>query len=161
MTMRKFPIYALLLLVLFQSCQETKKEDVTVSLPGGSELKELMDAYHQGTLALNPIASTFAGKKDRNHEFPNFLSNSYKDSARAFFEHYKMELSKFDDENLSEVEQMSKAVLMWECEMNLKQMSFRMELFPIDQMWSVNLLMGQLASGSSAQPFEPGGSSCG
>ena len=152
--MRKFPLYALLVLVLFQACQENNKEDLEVEPLGGSELQTLMDDYYEGTLALNPIKSTFAGKRDRNHEFPNFLSDAYKDSARAFYDHYKTELSKFDDDNLNQVEQMSKSVLMWECEMNLKELNYRKELFPIDQMWSVNLVMGQLASGSSAQPFE-------
>ena len=49
---------------------------------------------------------------------------------------------------------MSKAVLDWDCEMALAQGSFKNDvLFPINQMWTVNLTMGQLASGSSAQPF--------
>ena len=49
---------------------------------------------------------------------------------------------------------MSKAIVKWDCNMALAQASFKKDiLLPIDQMWSVNLIMGQFASGSAAQPF--------
>ena len=47
-----------------------------------------------------------------------------------------------------------KAILKWECEISLDRLQFREDLQPIDQMWSVNLIIGQLASGASAQPFK-------
>ena len=50
---------------------------------------------------------------------------------------------------------MSKAVLAWDCDMALAQASYKNDLLmPINQMWTINLTMGQLASGSSAQPFK-------
>jgi uncharacterized protein (DUF885 family) len=49
---------------------------------------------------------------------------------------------------------MSRAVLLWDCDINLQRLKFRGELFPVDQMWSRNLIMGQFASGTSAQPFK-------
>jgi uncharacterized protein (DUF885 family) len=64
-------------------------------------------------------------------------------------------LVEFKDVDLTESEQMSKAVLDWDCDMALAQASFKNDaLMPINQMWTVNLTMGQLASGSSAQPFK-------
>ena len=39
--------------------------------------------------------------------------------------------------------------------MTLAQLSFKKDLLtPINQMWTINLTVGQLASGSSAQPFK-------
>ena len=49
---------------------------------------------------------------------------------------------------------MSKAVLTWDCDINLERLNFREDLTPINQMWTMNLMFGQLASGSGAQPFE-------
>src|SRR5690606_14622308 len=68
---------------------------------------------------------------------------------------YKEDVSMFKDEDLNEIEKMSKSVLLWECNIHLETLSFKNGLyFPIDQMWTVNLVMGQFASGSSAQPFK-------
>ena len=48
---------------------------------------------------------------------------------------------------------MCKAILKWECKVNLEGLAFE-NYTPIDQMWSMNLMMGQLAGGTSAQPFK-------
>ena len=63
-------------------------------------------------------------------------------------------MANYKDADLSDSQKMSKAVLQWDCDINLERLTFRQDLFPIDQMWSVNLVIGQLASGASAQPFK-------
>ena len=63
-------------------------------------------------------------------------------------------MAKFNDADLSDSEKMSKAVLTWDCDINLERLNFREDLTPINQMWTMNLMFGQLASGSGAQPFE-------
>ncbi len=115
----------------------------------------LLDNYYEEGLKLDPISATKLGDMRYNDKFPNTLSSAYKDSLKNYYTSYKAELAKYDDEALSESEQMSKAVLDWECDINLENFGFRnQELFPIDQMWTINLFIGQLASGSSAQPFK-------
>ncbi len=114
----------------------------------------LLNNYYEDGLRLNPIAATTSGDMRYNAEFPNFLSPSYEDSLRNYYSTYKEEALAFDDAELSESEQMSKEILLWECNMNLQTLEFDKEKYlPIDQMWSVNLFMGQLASGAGAQPF--------
>lgn len=50
---------------------------------------------------------------------------------------------------------MSKAVLAWDCEMELAQASFKNDLYmPINQKWSANLTMTQWATGTISQPFK-------
>ena len=63
-------------------------------------------------------------------------------------------MNRFNDESLSEEDVLSKKVLLWECETNLKRLTFEQELTPINQMWTLQLTMGQLAGGTSAQPFK-------
>ncbi len=137
------------------SCKtESKKEAVTKTTPN-QEFNQLLKEYNEGKLELNPINATYAGDNRFNDQFPNFLSDEYALKAKDFFTGIKVKLEDYSDDKLTESQQMSKAVLAWDCDMMLKQMSFKNDqLLPINQMWTINLTVGQLASGSGAQPFK-------
>ncbi|MEP2059448.1 MAG: DUF885 domain-containing protein [Maribacter litoralis] len=113
----------------------------------------LLAHYYDDGLKLNPLAATFQGDNRYNDTLPNFLSESYKKELVNYYEMYLERAEKFDNAKLSESEQMSKAILKWECEINLEGLAFE-NYTPVDQMWSMNLMMGQLAGGTSAQPFK-------
>ncbi|MDC6367351.1 DUF885 domain-containing protein [Muricauda sp. AC10] len=134
------------------SCKEDSKE--VAPLEPNSEFAALLDNYYEDGLKLNPINATLAGDNRYNDEFPNFLSDAYAALNKSHFEDYKKKLEQFPKDSLLPSEQMSKAILEWECNINLDEFKHNANLTPIDQMWSINLFMGQLASGSSAQPFK-------
>jgi len=113
----------------------------------------LLAHYYDDGLKLNPLAATFQGDNRYNDTLPNFLSEAYKKELVNYYEMYLERAEKFDNAKLSESEQMSKAILKWECEINLEGLAFE-NYTPVDQMWSMNLMMGQLAGGTSAQPFK-------
>ena len=151
--MKKILLPFLVISALIISCTKEKKE-VSISKEN-TPFNQLLIDYNEGKLQLDPIAATFAGDDRYNNVFPNFLSDEYQQKSKDFYTNYKAKLKDFKDADLTESEQMSKAVLDWDCEMALAQGGFKNDvLFPINQMWTVNLIMGQLASGSSAQPFE-------
>ena len=139
--------------ILFMSCKnDTNKKDIeenNISM----NFNAMLDKYYEDGLKLNPINATFAGDNRFDNSFPNTLSEEYATDIKAYYTNYLEQLSQFNDDDLSETEKMSKAVLKWDCDINLQRLTFRQDLFPIDQMWSINLMIGQLASGSSAQPF--------
>jgi uncharacterized protein (DUF885 family) len=143
--------YAFILcLVICVSCGSDKKVDIP--LPA---FADILDAYYQQGLELNPINATAAGDSRYNDQFPNLLSEEYQKKSKAYYSKFRDTLKRFDDSNLTESEKMSKAVLYWDCDMNLRRLSFKNDrLLPINQMWSINLMVGQFASGSSAQPFK-------
>lgn len=143
--------YAFILsLLICVSCGSDKKVDIP--LP---PFADILDAYYQQGLELNPINATAAGDSRYNDQFPNFLSENYQKKSKAYYSKFRDTLKRFDDSNLTESEKMSKAVLYWDCDMNLRRLSFKNDRFlPINQMWSINLNVGQFASGSSAQPFK-------
>ena len=150
--MKKIVLTVLVISALIISCTKEKKE-VSITKEN-TPFNQLLIDYNEGKLQLDPIAATFAGDNRYNDVFPNFLSDEYQQKSKDFYTNYKAKLKDFKDADLTESEQMSKAVLDWDCEMALAQGSFKNDvLFPINQMWTVNLTMGQLASGSSAQPF--------
>lgn len=149
-------IYTLLVLsLLLIGCKDTTKKETTMSSQDEIPFSDLVENYYQDGLKLYPINATMQGDNRYDDVFPNNLDSLEIEKTRSFYTNYKNALDSYQTEQLSESEQMSKAILEWECDINLANLSFKnFEYFPIDQMWSVNLLMGQLASGASAQPFK-------
>ncbi len=139
-------------LVLVSCKEEPKKENLPID---NSRFASLLKDYSEGKHQLNPIEATFIGDSRFDDAFPNVLSDAYQKDYNAFYTTYASKLENFKDENLTESEQMSKAVMAWDCELALAQASFKKDTYlPIDQMWSVNLIMTQWATGTSAQPFK-------
>lgn len=146
-------ILSLLILTLVVSCKNDIKETITKT--PNKEFNQFLKDYHEGKLQLNPINATYAGDNRYNDQFPNFLSDEYQLKTKDFFTTYKVKLNNFKDADLTQSQQMSKAVLNWDCDMALAQASFKNDLLmPINQMWSINLTIGTFASGASAQPFK-------
>jgi len=115
----------------------------------------ILHNYYEDGLKLNPISATTSGDMRYNDQFPNFLSEAYEDSLRNYYTKYRDKASSINEEDLSDTEKMSKEILLWECDINLASLKFKKAKYiPVDQMWSVNLFMGQLASGVGAQPFK-------
>lgn len=137
-------IFFFLAAVLVTSCtQQTSHE----------KLHELMQNYHEQSLQMNPMNATFQGDTRYNDYLPNYLDDEVMASQKAFYTNTLNALNSIDPNDLNEQDQLSKKVLQWECETTLMGMEFPTELLPIDQMWTLQLTVGQLAAGSSAQPF--------
>jgi uncharacterized protein (DUF885 family) len=148
--LKKITFLFIAIATVYSCKQESKKEE---SSNVSADFATLLDNYYEDGLRLNPINATTAGDNRYDDVFTNFLSDDFAAKAKTHFEGYKNKLASFSDEDLTESEQMSKAILAWECDINLAEFNYKADLTPIDQMWSPNLFMGQLASGSSAQPF--------
>lgn len=117
------------------------------------KLQKLMQDYHEKSLQMNPIGATFQGDTRYNDYLPNYLDEEVMASQKAFYSETLKALQAIKANALNEQDQLSKKVLQWECETNLMGMEFPTELLPINQMWTLQLTMGQLAAGASAQPF--------
>lgn len=147
----------LYLLIICISCKnEQKQNDSTPKNEAmNTALNSILDNYYEEGLKLNPVNATFNGDNRYNDQFPDFLSDEYIGSLKNYYINFKEKAESISDSNLSDTDKMSKEILLWECNINLETLDFKnFEYFPIDQMWTVNLLMGQLASGSSAQSFK-------
>ena len=138
-------ILLLITVVLMSGC--------TTSTPT-EQLQDLMQTYHEETLKMNPLGATYQGDTRYNNYLPNYLSDDVMRKHKAFYKDILEELSNIDDKSLSEEDQLSKEILIWECETSLMGMEFPRELLPIDQMWTLQLTIGQLATGTGAQPFK-------
>jgi uncharacterized protein (DUF885 family) len=149
--MKKLILIAVAIGVL--SCKnetQTTKETAETPIPFNS----MLDNYYEDGLKLNPLIATMAGDNRYNDQFPDVLSSEHKAKVKAYYENYKATLDQYKDHDLSASEKMTKAVMRWDCDVNLEMLTFQKDLMPIDQMWSPHLMVGQLASGASAQPFK-------
>lgn len=143
--------YLLLFLCLFACQTDTTTSKSTTEKV---DLSKVLTDYYEGTLQLNPVNATFAGDTRFNDQFPDFNSKKYIDQYKAFYTKTKQTLAGIDKSQLSANDRMSYEILDWDCAIALEEANSGYELTPIDQMWSANLMVGQLASGASAQPFE-------
>jgi len=137
-----------LLFVSSNSDSKTDKSKVSIAF------NQLLDNYYEDGLKLNPLIATFVGESRYNNSFPNILSDAYKNKTKTYYVDYLEKITQINDKDLTESEKISKAVLKWECDINLKRLTFRQDLFPINQIGSINLFVEIFASGSSAQPFD-------
>ncbi|MET7030680.1 DUF885 domain-containing protein [Sediminicola luteus] len=151
--MKKYLIllFGALALTACKNKTEPLKED---AMAKNEAFGTLLNDYHEDGLKLYPLKATSEGDNRYNDIFLNFLTEDYKAMERAYYQKYKDALAAIKDTELSDSEKMSKAILEWECARNLERMEFREDLTPINQMWTVQLTMGQYAGGTSAQPFK-------
>lgn len=138
----------------FSACKKDKDSPKTEAMAEpNSAFETILENYHEDGLKLNPLNATAAGDNRYNDQLPNFLSDDYVKQLKDYYTNYKNKVNSFDDSELSESQQLSKQILNWECDINLESFKYNENLTPINQMWSLQLTIGQLASGASSQPF--------
>ncbi len=155
--MLKFFFASIFILTLVFSCKDSITErDIDPSKEKQNmAFNEILEKYSEDQRKLNPLKATSAGDNRYNDQFPNFISDDYLENLKSTYTSYKEQILAIEDSTLSSTQKMSKDVLLWECNIILEKLTFKnQQYFPIDQMWTVNLAVGQLASGSSSQPFQ-------
>ncbi len=149
--MKKLFLGALLTLVTFTSCKnEIKKVEAKMV---NKAFNDVLDTYNEENYKLFPLNATYAGETKFNDQLPNNLTNEFSEKLNLFYTKTKADLSKFNENELSENEILSKGILIWECDVNLERLNFKEDLMPINQFYSITLTIGQFAGGTSAQPF--------
>lgn len=144
--------FLLLFLTIMSACSPTKKEDQKADR--GPAFDSLLAQYHEERFKFSPIEATLAGDNRYNDTLPNDISLAYREKLRDFYNRYREQLESFDRNSLSENQQLSYDVLLRECDINTASLNFKDYLMPINQFSSLPLSIGQLASGSSFQPFK-------
>ena len=132
--------------ITFFSCQINNKQS--------EEINQVFENYYQESLRLYPLNATSQGDKRYNDFLPDNLTDKFKNEEKIFYLNFRNRLNEFDNSNLSKDDVFSKKVLLWECETNLERLNFKEQYTPINQMWTLQLNIGQYAAGLSAQPFK-------
>jgi len=151
--MKKILIYSAACIILSMiACKNSsdKKSPATAM----SSIHDFFESYYNEHNRLYPMTATTNGDNRFNDQFPNDISEAYRDTLRKFYSTYLDSLSKFDFNSLNENDQTSYEILKWDLEMNLEGLKFQDYLMPINQFWSNTLTFPQYGSGESNQPFK-------
>ena len=139
-------ITLLISILVFFSCNFNNEKSL--------EIAQVFENYYQESLKLYPLQATSQGDLRYNDFLPNDLSDEFRKREKEFYTFYKSQLNNFPDHTLNENDLLSKKVLLWECDLSLKRLTFNEQYTPINQMWTLQLTIGQYAAGLSAQPFK-------
>jgi uncharacterized protein (DUF885 family) len=147
--MKQFQI-VLFGLMICLACSSPKLETTASSVP----IDSLFSEYHEGFLKLFPLNATLVGDSRYNHLLPNPVTLEYRNQIKDFYTTLREKLKTYDRSSLSENDKMSYDVLLWEADIALEGLEHKDHLLPINQFWAQHLLIGQIAGGSSLQPFK-------
>lgn len=150
--MKNLSLSLLILSIIFSCATERTGEVATIT--NAQAFDSLLSQYHEERLQLYPLEATSAGDSRYDDRLPNDITLAYRDTLRSFYSRYKTRLADVDTAGLSEEEKISYQVLSWETDVNLEGLQYQTNLMPINQFWSLNLTVGQLAGGASAHPFK-------
>lgn len=144
------------IIVLLASCKNDKTTETTTEITSekNTEFSAMLDLFYEEGLKLNPLNATSAGDNRYNNKLPNTLSPGFSTEEKNYYQGFKTKAESYKDSQLNSTQQLSRDILIWDCNINLERLNFREDLTPINQMWTKQLTIGQLASGKSSQPFK-------
>lgn len=132
----------------------TSKKPSPAESGASGNLHALFDRYYDERLKYFPLEATQINDQRYNDTLPVDISESYREKLRGFYSSYLEEIKKYDRNVLNDEDKISYDVFRREMEMQLKGLSFKDHLMPVNQFWSMHLTFPVLGSGSGNQPFK-------
>ncbi|MBB2146480.1 DUF885 family protein [Pedobacter sp. LMG 31464] len=136
---------------IISACKQTNKSETTGA---NKNFAALTDQYYEEGLKLSPINATFIGDERYNDLLPNDGSEAYVEETKAFNQRFLDSLGNYDRNNLNDNDKLSYDYLKDQLEMNIEGFKYHSEYLPFNQMFALPLTIGQLGSGTGAQPFK-------
>ena len=146
--MKRISIFFLLLSGLY-ACNQPNKNKVD-----NPQFGTFLENYYQDQLKLSPLSATMVGDNRYDDLLPNDGSVAYLQAWSNFNKSYLDSLKKYDRNSLSDNDQLSFDNLKYQLEINLEGDQYHFEYLPFNQFYALPLTMGQLGSGTGAQPFK-------
>lgn len=133
------------------ACNQKQK---TETVAPNQQFGKMLDQYYEGSLKIYPLGATYIGDDRYNDLLPNDGSAAYISTVKKFSQQYTDSLKQYDRAELDENDALSYDVLKDQLDMNLEGLKYHFEYLPFNQFFALPLTMGQLGSGTGAQPFK-------
>jgi uncharacterized protein (DUF885 family) len=136
------------------ACNQPKSTDSKTDIPVNKDLAKVFEDYFQDGLKLYPLNATYIGDRRYNDLLPNDGSAEF---LKKTYEYYSVYLSKVKNFNRAELntdDQLSYDIFTYEVQLALDNFKHHFEYMPFNQFYALPITMGQLGSGSGAQPFK-------
>jgi uncharacterized protein (DUF885 family) len=118
------------------------------------QLAELLKSYEEESYKLFPAEATFNGDQRFNDLLPVTFTDSYAEEEKKFHNRYLSAIKKIDSKSLNENDKISYSIFVRDLEMSLEGLTLKQNRIPFNQFNGMELVMGQLGSGTGAQPFK-------
>ena len=148
--MKKFFLISACILSLI-SCKPSDKSDGTGA---NKQFAAMCEQYYQDGLKLNPLAATYIGDERYNDLLANDGSAEFLKEYKLFNQRYLDSLKQYNPNELDANDKLSFDYLKDQLDMNIEGMKYHSEYLPFNQMFALPLTIGQLGSGTGAQPFK-------
>ncbi|HEX8607298.1 MAG TPA: DUF885 domain-containing protein [Pedobacter sp.] len=147
--MKNIWLISVLMLIII-SC----KRDTSDPTVGNKQFAAMCEQYYQEGLKLNPLAATYIGDERYNDLLANDGSQAFIKEYKKFNERYLDSLAIYDRESLDANDKLSFDYLKDQLDINIEGLQYHSEYLPFNQMFALPLTIGQLGSGTGAQPFK-------
>jgi len=119
----------------------------------GAQLDQLVDAYFEELLKLNPLLATFIGDPRYNDQLPNSLGPEHRALMRETNARYLVAAKAIDATQLPASKLITHEIFVRELERSEQGERFPDQLLPINQAGGLLTTMAALGAGDNAQPF--------
>jgi len=148
----KIKIFNLLIfLAVLSACKPINNHS---GLVDNKDLANFFERYWDHHLRLNPLEATQEGDYRFNALLPNDQTVKFRDSLHQFYQSSLDSLSTFKYEDLNANDKISYDMFSYNMKMDLEGLKNNLWMIPFNQFWGLPISMGQLGSGSGAQPFK-------
>jgi len=117
-------------------------------------LNELVEAYFEDQLRLNPLAATSIGDRRYDDRFEVTISPEWRARAEKLERDYLARVQQIDPARLSGQDLLTYQVFKSSAETEIEGYRFPSHLMPLNQFYSAPNGFAQLGSGSGMQPFD-------
>ncbi len=144
-------LFLIPLVLLMNAC---KQRETTDTNDASRSLNKLFDEYYEERLSYFPLEATQIADNRYNDQLPIDISDSYREKLKHFFKKYADAIGRVDRSTLKGQDVLSYDVFKREMAMQLEGLTFKENLMPINQFWSMNLSFAVLGSGGGNHPFK-------
>jgi uncharacterized protein (DUF885 family) len=139
-------------LILSAACA-TAPNTKTPAVSETQKLYQILDAYFEEQLELNPILASSIGDNRYNHVLTVSISDVWRQKSKAVDEKYLALISAIDSSKLNGQDRLSYQIFKRDLEESLEGYRYPSQLVPLNQFFSTPNFFAQLGSGSSLHPF--------
>ncbi len=123
------------------------------TVSASEQLNQLVDAYYDKNLELNPIFATFLGEHRFDDRMANSIGPDHLAAQLALDQEYRAALDEIDSSQLEGQDLLTYEIFKADRESAIEGAKYPTHLVPISQFFSVPNFFAVLGSGGSAQPF--------
>ena len=117
-------------------------------------LANLFNDFTEEGYQLFPLRATGNGDLRYNDLLPVTFTDSYNEKVKDYYKKYLTRLQKIDRKALNPNDRISYDIFLYTMKIGLEGLTLKLNRMPSNQISSFELSMGQLGSGTSAQPFK-------